>query len=164
MKLNSVCHTVSDRQIEARLLQWMLTEANHTNWWVCGATHDGKVVCWDSAADRRTPYLIPKDRQYYAVRVLSKLHELGLPGTWLVGWIDDCKRFYLLWKDDDGDIQIPIECDRSWLSLREWDMDTWASMAMTAYLQWQEMERVVDASPNQRFSPANGEQAPSLTH
>ncbi len=155
-RIGKAMHSVKDELIGARLLGWMVRESNGANWWVAGVAGDGRLLAWDSSAQGHIEP--PKEKKYYAIRVITALHQLGeLPGTWLVGWLDDCKRFYLLYKDQDGDIQIPIECDKSWLVIREWEMDTWVKMAVGAYGQWLEFHENMEYSKGQKIMLAAGQ-------
>lgn len=162
--LGKQVHGVSDQLIEARILEWMMREANGGNWWLLGVTHDGKVIAWDNGAGVQTGLQPPRDREHYALAVLSALNlELAQGGTWMVAWIDDCRRFYLLWRDADGDIQIPIDCDRSWLRFREWGVDVWLRMAGGAWQQWTEIQQNLELRPDQTVRLAAGE-APKQVH
>lgn len=149
-------HGIDDRVIGARLLGWMVRECGAANWWICGLTKDGKVLAWDSTG--QGTLFIPKDRQHFAMRVLSALaHEASEGGLWLVAWIDDGKRFYLLWKDEDGDIQIPIEIDVGWLRLREWPMQEFVDQAATAFQVWERMHANMDYGRGQQIMLAKGD-------
>ncbi len=149
-------HQLDDRLIGARMLGWMTEECKGANWWVCAATGDGKMIEWDSTALGH--YSPDKAQKHYATRILSALHSLECDGgTWLVSWIDNCKRLHLVFKDHDGDIQTCIDSDKSWLIIREWDMDVWKKMATAAIDGWQSMEAVVEISDSQRYKLAAGE-------
>lgn len=149
-------HGLDDRLIGARLLGWMVRESNGTNWWIVALAHDGKVVSWDSSGQNLL--VIPKDRQHFAIRVLSALNaDAGEDGLWLVAWFDDCKRFYMLWKDQDGDIQIPIESDISWLRLREWSPHDFVKQAAAAFVTWEKWHENMEYGRAQQIKLANGE-------
>ena len=153
-------HGLDDRLIGARLLGWMVRESAGTNWWICGLTHDGKIIAWDStaqAASLDTALDIGKHKTHFAVQVLSALAEVGNDGTWLVAWFDNCKRFYLLWKDADGDIQIPIEIDVSWLRLREWKAHHFVEHATTAMATWQKIHDNMEYGAGQQKFLAKGD-------
>lgn len=149
-------HGIDDRVIGARLLGWMVRECGTANWWISGLTKDGKILAWDSTG--LGTLQIPKDRQHFAVRVMSALaREASEGGLWLTAWIDDGKRFYLLWKDEDGDIQIPIEIDVAWLRLREWPMQEFIDQAAGAFKLWEEFHANMDYSRSQKIMLAKGD-------
>lgn len=160
-------HGLDDRLIGARMLGWMLSEANGTNWWICGLLKDGKIVAWDSTAkatDDKQNLKIPKERELFAINVMSALVEVAEGGTWLCAWFDDCKRFYLLWKDEDGDIQIPIECDQSWLRLSTWKPDDFCRHAAHAHATWLNLHKNMEYGAGQQIKLAKGEKPSSTIH
>jgi hypothetical protein len=155
-------HGLEDRLIGARLLGWMVRESAGCNWWICGLTHDGKIITWDSTAQAASldkALDVPRDKVHFATQALSALVEVGDDGTWLVAWIDNCKRFYLLWKDEDGDIQIPIEidCIGGWLKLREWQPRHFVEHATTAMATWKEIHKRMEYGAGQQIKLAKGD-------
>ena len=155
-------HGLDDRLIGARLLGWMTLEANGANWWVCGLLKDGKVIAWDSTAQATNKVLrlpLPLDRQHFAVRALSGLVEIGEGGTWLCAWFDNGKRFYMLWKDEDGDIQIPIEVDVGWVRLREWSAGDLVRLASQSFKTWAEIHKNMEYRKGQQIKLAKGEKS-----
>lgn len=156
----SSLHAVDDRLIGARMLGWLNEEAGGSNWWCCAVTQDGHAIEWDSTAVGN--YSPDKAKKHYALRILSALANLEPDGgTWLVSWIDDCKKLQLLFKDRDGDIQACVDCDKSWLIIREWPMDAWQRQAEAALDVWRDWWRNMEVKRSQQYRLAAGEKPPS---
>lgn len=165
-------HAMADHLIGARLRGWMHVEAGGTmaeidglkvpdlpakvDWWVCGVTADGKVIAWDSTPTQTMP--MTQNRRFFAMQVLARLNARASEGgLWLVAWFDGGRRFYLLWKDQDGDIQIPIEIDVPWFRLREWTPDDFLKMAVASHITWSNIHRNMEYREGQQIRLAQGE-------
>jgi hypothetical protein len=150
-------HALDDRVIGARLLGWMVRQAGPANWWCCWITHDGKIIEKDSAAGTEV-VPIPLDRKYFAVNVCTAVNvEVGEGGVWVAAWFDNCKKFYLLWKDEDGDITLDIEFDQSWLRLRTWHPFDFCAHCKAAIERWSEHQANLELAKGQTVKLAKGE-------
>ena len=57
---------------------------------------------------------------------------------------------------------MPIDCEKSWLVIREWEMDSWKNLAMMAYGQLLEYNENMELSKGQQYKKAAGEKPPSV--
>ena len=100
-------HSLPTEWLGARLVAWMFDEAGGSKWWLCALTCEGDYR-YASHDNQHKP---PLDHVEYARNVNRFVNRVANHGgAWVTGWFDDV-RFYMLWKDKDGDLQIPIECD-----------------------------------------------------
>jgi hypothetical protein len=147
-------HGLPTEWLGKRVVGWMSDEANGSPWWLCALTREGKFH-YASHDGVNAP---GEDYISYARRVCRHLNrECHNGGAWLVGWFDNGMRFYLLWKDPDGDIQIPIECDLCWETIREWALEDWAEQAAQALSAWESFHQNMNYRPGQCVKLAQGE-------
>ncbi len=149
-------HHLTDKWLHARLYQWFTREAP-TKCWVC-VQGDGRWVYWSKGRAKISP---PGVKRLYARNVVSYLNRnLNFGGAWIGAWLDDgWTRFYLLWKDEGGDIQIPMDTAGGlrWegeKGFRNWHPSDWANLAVNAHELWEDAMRAVDAKPDQQVSLA----------
>lgn len=150
-----------EQWIRARARAWL---ENHESpgkmYWV--GTYVGKH--WVFCASHRDSYRPPSYRVAYALRICQYLNrECAHGGVWLAGWIKNATVFYLLWKDPDGDIAIPIECEKPFMLIKGWDNETWAEHAEQAWALWSERNKQLEIKPGQQVKLAQGQQ-PSPGH
>lgn len=96
--------------------------------------------------------------------------DIGFGGTWLVQLTHmpamlvnvllepptyQCMRF--LWMDEDGDVQIPIECWDSIPDIAQAGMVHFMEQAYQAYQTWQKQRDVLDLRPHETKRVARGE-------
>lgn len=163
-KLGAGGHVMPEQWLRARVRGWMQTENLYQDgaaygvlsWWLGTYTADGRWVYCSSEQDA----YIPKPyRVEYAMRVARHLNLHALPhgGVWFAGWSGGGRTFYLLWKDADGSIQIPIECDKSFMAIKGWTPAVWEAQAMVALDRWREFHRNMDYGKGQQKKNAQGE-------
>ena len=149
----NMLHSLDEQWLRSRVRGWMEMEAQGFDFWLGTHTADGK---WIFCASRDDSFRPRDAKQKYAVDVSLHLnHACSCGGAWLVGWIDTT--FYLLWKDAQGDIQIPIECNKPWIVLRDWKPDAWEKHAMTALHTFWEFHRNMEYAEGQTKNVAQGE-------
>ena len=138
-----------------------LNESPDEDWWIGTYTADGR---WISASSDHDTYL-PRDfRADYAKNVVKHLNrQYSAGGAWLGGWIRGGRTFYLLWKDKDGDIQVPIESDKPFITLAKWSVYDWERHAVAALGVWSEWTRDLELGAKQQVNVAAGEKI-SPTH
>lgn len=152
-RIYETTHNLPSQWLGARMVAWMFDEAQGAMWWLCALTCDG-VYRYASHNNMHQP---PEDMQQYArnvCRYINKVANHG--GAWFTAWFDD-RRFYLLWKDRDGDIQIPIECDLGWESIKDWKAEDWAEQAEQAHAQWMDFHSKIEYGAGQQVCLAQGE-------
>lgn len=156
-----VDHSLTDELLRARVRGWMNLEAGGHDFWIGTHTTEGR---WIHCASRRDTYAPSSEKRAFAMRVCLHINkQLTMGGAWLCGWLLDGSRFYLLWKDPDGDIQIPIECDKSFAHISEWELDAWSRLCFEALTAWAEIHAGPELARGQGKLVAQGEQV-SPTH
>lgn len=97
-------------------------------------------------------------KRSYALAICQYLNrQCAHGGCWIVAWLDNCRQFFMVWKDADGDFQVPIECDLSWEQIQTWSLDNWAEHAEQAYRAWKEHVYTLALHKNQLVKAAQGE-------
>lgn len=142
-------HAIPETWLRSRVAGWMWNICNGMPWVVVTNTADGKTITGASSMEYGQAFDSP--RMAYATKVAAYLNrECAHGGAWLAAWIGT-EQFILLWKDQDGDLQIQNSCDVAWESIREWDMEDWAEQAeqahgvyvqMNAKMEWRREEQV----------------------
>ena len=155
-KLPSGGHQLPEQWLRARVRGWMeITESPGLAFWIGTYTADGKWIYCSSDTDFWRPAQFRID---YAMKVCRHLNQhVPFDGAWLVGWIRGGREFYLLHKDRDGDIQIPIECDKPFIAIRDWLPTDWEKIAATAHLQWVQWQKNMEYNRSQQKAVAQGE-------
>jgi hypothetical protein len=75
------------------------------------------------------------------------------------------RRVVLIWLDQDGDPQVPVEIEEPWLSVASQSVDNWLEQCEEAYQAWHLLMRdVLDPREGQTFQRAKGQSAASLKH
>lgn len=152
-------HKVPDEWLLSRLVPWFFAETMSTRIWVCYQSETGKWGRWMLNPDLGPP---TRDRQYYAERAVAYLNaNYNFDGAWVAAWLgDEWRTFYLLWKDRDGDIQIPIECELGWRVIKEWEVEDWGNQAVVARESWLNTQRVLALSEMETIKRAQGQLRP----
>ena len=152
--LNHV-HTLDERWLRARVRGWCDLESGGDNFWLGTYTKSGEWIFCSSSRDTWHPN---ERRVDYARNVVHHLNRhCNNGGAWLGGWFYAGRRFYLLWKDVDGDLQIPIECDKPWIVLRTYDLAHWEKIAHTAIATWTNWHKNMQYRSGQTKRVAQGE-------
>ncbi len=153
-------HSLPTEWLGKRVVGWMFDEAGPAPWWVCALTRDGE---WRYATHHPMGSEPDAEHKEYARKVCTHINRVANHGgAWLVAWIDNL-RFYLLWKDSDGDIHIPIECDKGWEAIREWTVEDWAEQAEQAHALWTEFHADLGIKDSQKIKLAQGQRS-RMTH
>lgn len=161
-KAASHLHELPEDWLRARVRGWMeLCESPDLAWWIGTYTAEGKWIYCSSDSDL---YLPKSYRQTYAMAVAKHLNKhCNFGGAWLAGWFRGGKEFYLLWKDESGDLQIPIESNLPFIALSKWPLVAWERQACTAYATWKEIMKLNEITKRDTVKVAQGEQ-PSANH
>ena len=156
-KLNEAIHELPENWLRARVRGWMnLNESPDQDWWVGTYTADGRWIWASSNQDTYTPLMHRVEFARRVCRFINKNCAHG--GAWLAGWIRGGHEFYLLWKDPDGDIQIPLEFGQPFTVLNGWTNNDIAEHCEQAHAVWVEWHRNLDKTGSQEKKLAQGEQ------
>ena len=111
-------------QLRSRVAGWMWNICNGMPWVVVTNTADGKTITGASSMEYGQAFDSP--RMAYATKVAAYLNrECAHGGAWLAAWIGT-EQFILLWKDQDGDLQIQNSCDVARESIRRMGHGRWS--------------------------------------
>lgn len=154
-------HSLPDQWLGARVRGWMFDEAKGSNWWVCGILADGRFK-YASHPENAPMHADWRDHARRICRHVNRHAAEG--GTWLAGYIG--QMFYLLWKDRDGDIQIPIEFGAAGVPMPlprflAYSMDDFAQQCLSAIEVWREHQYRLDMSRDQQIKLAQGQRISS---
>ena len=149
-------HQLPEQWLRSRVRGWIeLQESPGLAYWVGCYTPDGRWIYCSSDADRWAP---KPYRQEYAMQVCRHINkQCSHGGAWLVGWIRGGREFYMLWKDPDGDIQIPIECDKPFIALQKYTLFDWEGHCNAAHGVYTEHQRNIEMTESQQVKRAQGE-------
>jgi hypothetical protein len=159
-KIEAPGHVMPEEWLRSRVRGWMMHENQLPDgqvlaFWIGAYTADGQWIYCSSDADSWAPQGY---RQEYARRVNAHLNrECAFGGAWLTGWVRGGREFYLLWKDKDGDLQIPMECDKPFIALGKWSVEDWERQAVTAWNAWREFHKNLELGKGQEKKVAQGE-------
>jgi len=158
-RISGGTHKLKDEWLSSRLVAWLYAESG-AKCWACMLLSSGKWHYWVKEAEQgiTPPNSHKRDYARSVVRYLNK--HLHFDGAWVGGWMDDgWKRFYLVWKDKDGDIQFPIDTagEVRWNDLKDWPMDVWGNHATQAFEQWCHAMETIGATPDQQLKLAQGQ-------
>lgn len=146
--INKKVHHLPDTLLTARAVRWMNSETNK-NWWIMSFTSEG-VPLSASSSKEYSPSL---NRQLFAKQVCEYVNlQNNAGGAWMAGYVDKDypEQFYLLWKDFDGDIRIPIEFPQPFSVLQEkWSLDNFLNHTVEALGALKEYEYAMAFSENQ---------------
>lgn len=149
-------HHLDDKWLSSRLIAWLMLEAD-SKCWACMLRTDGVWHYWQKT-NATPPNAHKRNYARSVVRYLNK--HLHHDGAWVGAWMDDgWKRFYLLWKDRDGDIQFPIDTagEVRWEELNKWTMEDWGNHATAAFTNWRCAMEAIGATPDQQVKLAQGQ-------
>jgi hypothetical protein len=156
-RIDGASHGMPEAWLRARVRGWMERhESPGMAFWIGAYADSGKWIFCSSAKDTYRP---ARELMKYAQDVCRHLNrECSGGGAWLAGWIRHGHEFYLLWKDSDGDIQIPIEANKPWIVLRNYTLDDWLKHATAALGVWSEWKKNMDLGKGQTVKLAQGQQ------
>ena len=149
-------HEMPETWLRSRVRGWMeLCESPDLAYWIGTYTAEGKWIYCSSNVDT---YMPKQFRQVYAMDVCRYLNrQCNFGGAWLAGWFRGGREFYLLWKDQDGDIQIPIESNLPFIALQKWRLSSWEQHACTAYAVYSENKANNEIKGRDTVKVAQGE-------
>lgn len=155
-RLNQAVHEMPEQWLRARVRGWMeLSESPNLDYWIGTYTAEGK---WISCSSRDNAFAPLQHRIDYARRLCRHVNKAcAHGGVWLVGWIRGGHEFYLLWKDQDGDLRCPIECDRPFTALVGWSFYNWEQHCNGAIEMVLEHDRYLELKAGQSKKLAQGE-------
>jgi hypothetical protein len=143
-------HNLPDKWLTARAVSWMNSETTG-RWWLMSYTANGTPVSASSKG-----YQPSIERQEFAKNICEYLNlQNNADGAWMAGFVDKDheQSFYLLWKDCDGDIRIPIEFPQSFIELSTvWKLDDFLGHSAEAIAALKEYEYALDFNKGQRES------------
>lgn len=162
-------HGLREEWLRSRVRRWMNDEnklvdekdviQGVASWWIgCWA---GKQ--WIHAAtddDRWSPGGLKEE---FARRVCKYINrECANGGAWLAGWSRSGAWFYLLWKDEDGDLQIEIafntaQANLAFDRLLGWAMEDFCEHCEQAMKTHREWHRDMEYAKGQTAKLAQGE-------
>ena len=152
-------HNIKTEWLTSRLVPWFYSETPNPKVWICYLTETGLWGYWLKSDRVGRP---DRDKRNYARAVCQHLNaQYNFGGAWIVAWMDErWDKFYLLWKDSDGDIQIPIECELGWRKIREWPIKDWGHQAQGAFDKWALAMAAMDLTPQNTVKRAQGQTTP----
>lgn len=155
-KINEHVHDLNDQWLGARVVGWMNSEgAEHfqkTAWWIMAIYANGLVRTVQSDPSWEPP-LLAKDLARKLCRYINK--ECAHGGAWLVGYFGEM--LYFLWKDKDGDIQVPLEFLKPLHVLLGWTNEDFAEHCDQALTRWVEWHESMEYGRGQQKRLAQGE-------
>lgn len=149
-------HDLNEGWLRSRVRGWLeLVESPNLAYWVGCYTPEGRWIFCSSERDHWAP---KSYRQEYAMRVCRHVNkQASHGGAWLVGWIRGGREFYLCWKDNQGDIQIPIECDKPFVALMHFTDFDWENHCNHAFSVYSEQQRALELTKSQQVNVAQGQ-------
>ena len=152
-------HSLPDEWLATRLAEWFHKEYLGHRVWLCVLLRGGSWRYWTKLYVAGIP---PSGKRQYAREVVAHLNKhCNFDGAWLAAWTGGrWERFYLLWKDSDGDIQIPLDttAETSWRTIRDWRPEVWGQHATTEHLTWRDAQETLELQDGQAVKLAQGEQ------
>jgi hypothetical protein len=154
-------YRLPEEVIGARVWGFLYFESQG-HYWVCAQLQNGRFRQRGTDLLQGGNWSPGEEKKSYARRVCAAMNKhCRHGGLWFVCWIHDGMQFFLLWKDADGDIHIPIECDKPWIVIREWPMAVWERHGEEAWEAWREVWKAVEPDPAGQALVAQGEALPS---
>lgn len=155
-KIDAPGHHMPEAWLRSRVRGWMESiESPGEAYWIGAYTAEGLWIYCSSERDSWAPQGY---RQDYARKVNAHLNrQCQFDGAWLTGWVRGGREFYLLWKDKDGDLQIPIEANKPFISLSKYTVEDWERHACTAWATWSEHHKNLELGKGQNKLVAQGE-------
>ena len=93
--------------------------------------------------------------------VIVFTHYVNPPVAFMNGHYD---RFVLLWMDEDGDVQFPVDWEGTVeQAMIEIGYDAFMNQCNAAHVTWQSAHEMLDARPHEKFKRAQGQRRPSQT-
>jgi len=157
-------HKLDDNVMVTEVLQerlkeeaFNLTEDNQASWWCCAERSNGKLVEWEYG------YKADLGEKLVAEQLVKTLNkEIHHDGAWVAQWLLNGTHLNVIWLDQDGDPQCPIEFNEDAAGMCEAPILHWVGQCEEAWHYWYEfMRRVLAPTPGQLFKKAMGQPKPT---
>ena len=151
-------HRLGDRELSASLIGMLDMEAGGGGWWALVPRSNGDLL----HRHNRLAILPDAERQDFARRLVIRLNqELHCNGAWIVGWADANRRWFMFWKDRDGDQHVVVDNDEPWARVRSVPVEHWLDDANAAWAKtFLDFKAVLDLKPGMQAKLAQGESLP----
>lgn len=151
-------HNLKIEWLTARIVDFMMLETRGANWWISTMNTEGKFLHAANPAD----YIPDEEHQELAHKICIMMNRKAhYNGAWLVAWVDNSSALMCIWKDEDGDIQIMVDCIKAWSVMSKWPLESWAGKAHKAYEFWFDAKEAVAAKVHQQVKLAQGQRNPT---
>ncbi len=153
-------HQVANEYMATRVATWFHTEYVGKRAWMALLSGDGTWFYWNKTYAMGIP---PYEKREYARRICAYINRhCHHDGVWICGWLSDhWETFYLLWKDADGDIHVPIEThgwQAGWEALRDkWTDEDWGNHCDAAWQIWYDAIQSLELKEGQSVKFAQGQ-------
>lgn len=152
-------HEMPEAWLRARVRGWMeLSESPGEDFWIGTYTAGGASSRWIQCSSNKDRYVPMQHRVVMAREVCRALNKhCAHGGAWLTGWIRGGGVFYMLWKDPDGDIAVPIDCEKPFTEISKWAMEDWVRIGDEAVKARNEIYAVAEIKNTQQVKLAQGQ-------
>lgn len=159
-------HDMPEQWLRSRVRGWMeMSESPDMDYWIGTWTAEGQRSKWICCSSRDNQYVPMLHRVEFARRVCRAVNKHAANGgAWLAGWIRGGHEFYLLWKDEAGDIAVPLECDKPFIYIMGWSLDVWIMHCNDAITVKREIDRDTEIAKSQQVKLAQGEKMNETKH
>lgn len=148
-------HKVPDNLVLVDLAN-QLTEEFGSDWYVVIAFSNGAFTRRGETDFGPLPDAEIRERMIDVALLLNK--DVAHGGHWVVAWANSPKCLCALWRDADGDMQIPIYLDEPWPRVRKMTAAQFAQSCEEAHVIWLEhMYAVLELKPEETIKLAQGE-------
>jgi hypothetical protein len=133
-----------------------LTDEFGDDWYAIITFADGTMTRRGEADVGPVP---DEERLEFLIRMAKRLNrEMHHGGHWVTGWAYNPGCVFALWRDSDGDMQIPVYIDDVWPRVRDAGVDKFVQDCQHAYDSWREvMFQVLQLRPEETIKLAQGE-------
>lgn len=120
---------------------------------------------------RRPAYVVDDDRIAFAAKMVQRVnHEAWCDGIWIGVWanwqmqpnerhgllVPVPTEFMLMFKDPDGDDQVTVNCEESWVTMQAFHDDKMVEDCLSAISQYRGLLADTGVRRDQMMSPARG--------
>lgn len=147
---------LSNQLRRARLRGFLDRESPEGGWWAVIVDEDMRPQeFWSEDLGFKPPEL----HKRFALSVVEVANRSAhYHGVWCIAWFRGLRRWAIIWKDWDGDIQIFGDDSTDILQLLSLPLDHWAEHCTTMIETWLDKMRVdIAAKPEQQVHLAAGE-------
>lgn len=173
-RLTESVHGLREEWLRSRVRGWMDTENKLVDeqgvvhgvasWWI-GCYAGKKWIFASTDKDRWSPGALKEEFARNVCRYVNR--ECANGGAWLAGWSRSAEWFYMLWKDEDGDLQIELafntkQSNLAFDRLLGWSMEDFCEHAEQSMKTHREWHRDMDYARGQQHKLAQGETRRSM--